>query len=123
MRIMLVDDHPGFRKVVMALLQLPGAEFLECEDGLKALREYPRFRPDVVLMDIEMKGLDGLNATIQITTAFPGARVFMLTQYDDPDLRLAAEKAGAAGYFLKDDLQQMQNLVRSLPFDARANSS
>ncbi len=111
---MLVDDHAAFRQVVRAMLQGPGAEFVECEDGLDAVREYVRARPDVVLMDIAMKGLDGLNATIQIRTAFPQARVFMLSQYDDPDLRSAAREAGAAGYLLKDDLSQLGALVNSL---------
>ncbi len=113
MKIMLVDDHPGFRRVVKALLQAPGAEFVECQDGLDAVREYVRTRPDLVLMDVAMKGLDGLNATIQIRTACPEARVFMLTQYDDPDLRSAALEAGAAGYLLKDDLSQLRSLVSS----------
>ena len=113
-RIMLVDDHPGFRELVKSLLGAPGAEFVECEDGLDAVREYVRARPDLVLMDISMKGLDGLNATVQIRTACPEARVFMLTQYDDLDLRAAAREAGAAGYLLKDDLSQLRNLVNSL---------
>lgn len=114
MRIMLVDDHPGFRQVIKALLQASGAEFVECEDGLEAASEYVRTHPDLVLMDIAMKGLDGLNATIRIRTACPDARVFMLTQYDDPDLRSAAREAGASGYFLKEDLSQLPGLVSSL---------
>ncbi len=113
MTIMVVDDHPGFRQVVKALLQAKGADIVECEDGLEAVRAYARARPDLVLMDISMKGLDGLNATIQIKTACPTARVFMLTQYDDPDLRSAAEEAGADGYLLKDDLSQLHALLQS----------
>ncbi len=123
MKIMLVDDHPAFRQVVKTLLQGTGAEFAECEDGSEAVREYPRFRPDLVLMDIAMKGLDGLKATRQIKTSFPAARVFMLTQYDDADLRLAAEQAGAAGYLLKDDLSQLQLLLKSPEPKSRADSS
>ena len=111
---MLVDDHPEFREVVKALLQASAVEFEECGDGDDAVRDYPRVRPDIVLMDIAMKGMDGLKATAQIKAAWPDARVFMLTQYDDPDLRSAAERAGAAGYLLKEDLSQLQRLVRSV---------
>lgn len=114
MKIMLVDDHPGFRRVVKILLQNTKAEFVECDDGSDAVRSYATAQPDVVLMDIAMKGLDGIKATLRIRTAFPAARVFILTQYDDPDLRTAAREAGASGYFLKDDLSQVQTLVRSL---------
>ncbi len=111
---MLVDDHPGFRELVKAILRSPGTEFVECDDGLEAVREHVRSRPDLVLMDIAMKGLDGLNATVQIKIACPDARVFILTQYDDADLRSAAQEAGAAGYLLKDDLSQLQLVVTSL---------
>ncbi len=119
---MLVDDHAGFRQVVQNLLQAAGVEWAECEDGAEAVREYPRVRPDVVLMDIAMKGLDGLQATRQIRRAFPEARVIMLTQYDDPDLRLAAKEAGAVGYLLKDDLSQLQ-LVLSSPEPGRSTNA
>ncbi len=108
---MLVDDHPGFRQVVKTMLQTGGVEFVECEDGDAAVREYSRFRPDLVLMDIAMKSLDGLSATARIKSRFPTARILMLTGYDDPHLRLAAEQAGAAGYLLKDDLVQLQLLL------------
>ena len=110
---MVVDDHSAFRQVVRTLIQAAGGEVLECKDGYEAVRQYPRFRPDIVLMDIAMKGLDGLNATMQIKRGSPGARVYMLTQYDDSDLRLAAQEVGAAGYLLKDDLSQLQLLLNS----------
>ncbi len=110
---MLVDDHAGFRQVVKALLQDAGAEFIECGSGREAVRDYVRMQPDLVLMDIAMKDVDGLTATAQIKSAAPTARIVMLTQYDDPELRTAAERAGAAGYLLKDDLSQVQRLVSS----------
>ena len=112
MRIMLVDDHPGFRGIVKNLLQGPGMEFLECGDGDSAVQEFARFCPDLVLMDIAMKGTDGLAAAARIRGCAPHAEIVMLTQYDDPELRLAAQQAGAAGYLLKDDLSQLQDLMR-----------
>ncbi len=111
---MIVDDHAGFRQVAKALLQATGAECVEYGDGRKAIAGYAESRPDVVLMDIAMEGLDGLRATAQIKAAFPAARILMLTQYDDPDLRKAAERAGACGYVLKDDLAQLPPLLRTM---------
>ncbi len=111
MRIMIVDDHSGFRQVVRTMIQSTGAEIVECANGSEAVEQYPLCRPDLVLMDIEMRGLDGLQATGKIKTSFPAARIVMLTQYDDPELRQAARKAGAAGYLLKDDLSQLIALI------------
>lgn len=101
---MIVDDHPEFRQIVKALLQQPGVEFLECNDGEEAVRIYPVFQPDMVLMDVAMKRMDGIAAAQKLTNAFPGARVHMLSEYDDPDMRSAALKAGALDYLLKEDL-------------------
>ncbi len=114
MKIMIVDDHSGFRRVVRTMIQGTGAEIVECEDGAKAVEQYPLCRPDLVLMDLEMQGLDGLQATARIKSSFPGARILMLTQYDDPELRKAAEKAGACGYVLKEGLPQLPSLLRSI---------
>ena len=111
---MIVDDHAAFRRMVRTLLQTAGADPVECADGREALARYPEFRPDLVLMDIAMQGLDGLSATAQIKARCPTARIFILTQYDDPDLRAAALQAGAEGYLLKEDLSQLPALVLSL---------
>ena len=115
MKIMVVDDHAAFRRVVVMQLQTVGAEIVECGDGQEAVAQYPQFLPDIVLMDIAMKGLDGLGATAQIKARFPGARIFMLTEYDDADLREAALRAGACGYLLKENLSQLQALLRPPP--------
>lgn len=112
---MIVDDHAAFRQVVKAQLQTIGAQCVECEDGQDALEQYPAFRPDFVLMDIAMKGLDGLSATAQIKARFPDARILMLTEYDDLDLRAAARQAGACGYVLKEDLSHLPDVLQSKP--------
>ena len=67
--------------------------------------------PDFVLMDISMKGLDGITATTQIKAAHPGARVIMVTDYDEPPLREAARTAGACGCVLKEDLFEVGRLL------------
>jgi len=68
---MVVDDHPGFRRLVSNLLKGEGREFLECADAESSVRDYPQFRPDLVLMDIAMQGVDGIHATKQLKASFP----------------------------------------------------
>jgi len=112
MRILVVDDDPAVRKLVRFLLA-DVAEVNECEDGADALSAYERHEPDWVLMDLSMRGLNGLAALGQILAAHPEARVVILTQHDSPTLRAAAAKAGARRYFLKDDLTQLRALFAS----------
>lgn len=90
-------------------------EFGECEDGRQAAAMYASFLPHLVLMDISMKGIDGLRITAEITAKFPEAKIYMLTQYEDSGLREAAREAGACGYLLKDDLSQVQALLEMQP--------
>jgi DNA-binding NarL/FixJ family response regulator len=101
---MIVDDHPAFRGLIRAVLQTARCNCIECQDGLEAVETYETSMPDLVLMDLSMERLDGLGATARIKASFPAARIMILTQHDDPHLRAAADKAGACGYILKDDL-------------------
>lgn len=110
---MIVDDHTAFRAMVGTLLRAADAVLLECESGRQAVDQYPTFQPDVVLMDVAMKDMDGLTATAELTARFPTARVVILTQYDDPDLRAAAERAGACDYVLKDGLPRWRESLRA----------
>ena len=112
MRVLVVDDDPAVRKLVRFLLG-DVAEVHECEDGAEALPAYERHEPDWVLMDLSMRGVNGLAALRQILAAHPEARVAILTQHDSPTLRSAAAQAGARRYFLKDDLTQLRALFTS----------
>ena len=79
----------------------------ECSDGREALAEYRRLRPDVV----EMKDLDGIAATRQILAADPQARVVIVTNHDNEDLRRAARQAGAVRYIVKEDLVDILSVL------------
>lgn len=104
LRIMLADDQElvryGMRLVLDAdeALEVVG----EAEDGASAIREAERLRPDVVLMDIRMPGIDGIEATRRITALLPDTRVLVLTTYDVDDYAFGALRAGASGFLLKD---------------------
>src|ERR1700741_1476009 len=102
-RLLLADDHTLFRKGLASLLEKePGFEVIgEAQDGAEAIRKAQADKPDLVLMDIHMPGLNGLEATRQITNALPATRVVMLTiSEEDKDL-FEAIKCGAHGYLSK----------------------
>ena len=111
-RVVVVDDHQIVREGLTSLLAaLEGIEVVgTAEDGRDAVHTVAETEPDVVVMDIQMPRLDGLEATRLITGRHPGVRVVMLTMNDDDETVLGAVRAGASGYLLKgsgaDEVQQ-----------------
>ncbi|MPV87411.1 response regulator [Georgenia ruanii] len=101
--MLLADDHDLLRQGLAAILGTdPDLEVVgECADGPSAVRRTRALEPDVVLMDIEMPGGNGLAATAQILAAQPAVRVMMLTTFDLDEYVLAALRAGASGYLVK----------------------
>ena len=102
-RVILADDHTLVRAGIRALLgKLPGVQVLgEAGNGREALELVRLHHPDVVLMDITMPGLNGLEATARIANEFPEVRVIMLSMHSNEEYYWRALKAGAAGYLLK----------------------
>jgi len=102
-RVLLADDHPVVRRGLAALLgTLEDFEVVgEAEDGEAAVRETQLTKPDVVLMDVRMPGLDGVEATRRIRKAVPETAVLVLTMYEDDATVFTAMQAGAQGYLLK----------------------
>ncbi len=103
-RVLLAEDHTLVRAGIRALLQnLAGIEVVaEASDGREALRLIKTYQPDVVLMDIAMAGLNGLEATARVTKEFPTVRVVILSMHSTEEYVAQALRAGAAGYLLKD---------------------
>jgi DNA-binding NarL/FixJ family response regulator len=87
----------------------------ECSDGRQALAAFQEYRPDIVLMDVQMPDMDGLTATKQIRDLEPSACIVMVTDHDDDDLRKAAAEAGASDYLLKQDLMNLSEVLSNLP--------
>ena len=112
LRILIADDHEQFRTMLKAMLGRLGAEVLECRDGHEAVQRFPEFAPDWVLMDIAMPQLDGFSAAHQITVMNPRARIVMVTDHDDADLRAEAGRVGAVGYVRKDNLGVLPGLLQ-----------
>lgn len=103
-RVVLVDDHQLVRLGLVQLLA--AADDIEvvgtAAEGREALRVVGDLHPDVVLMDLLMPGMDGVEATRQVQTVSPDTQVVVLTSFSDRDKILAAIDAGAVGYLLKD---------------------
>lgn len=102
-RLLLADDHPVYRDGLAALLRsVPGVEVVgTAGDGLEAVALAAELQPDVVVMDVQMPGLDGIGATRQITADSPHIGVVVLTMSEDDGTVFAAMRAGALGYLLK----------------------
>ena len=102
-RILTVDDHPLLRKGIAALVNAePDLKLVaEASNGKEAIDAFRSHRPDVTLMDLQMPGVDGLEAIETIRREFPEARIIVLTTYSGDTQVLRALKAGARGYVLK----------------------
>ena len=103
-RVIVCDDHALFRRgLVMVLESEAGIEVVgEAEDGEEAIRKAEELTPDVVLMDVRMPRVNGVEATRAIVEVLPSTRVLMLTVSEEEEDLYAAIKAGAAGYLLKE---------------------
>ncbi|MBC7926801.1 MAG: response regulator transcription factor [Bryobacteraceae bacterium] len=116
-RVLVADDHGVVRKGVRFLLaQENDIEIVgEAENGRDAVRMYAEFRPDVILIDIAMPMLNGIDAAAQITRASTNTGVILLSMYSDEEYLLRGLAAGARGYLLKDSAEpDMVRAVRSV---------
>lgn len=113
-RLLLADDHDFFREGMRGLLAtVPGTDVVaEASSGEDAVLLAARLQPDVVLMDLKMGGMNGMEATRQIVTTSPHVGVLVLTMFEDDDWVFAAMRAGARGYLLKGSNQE--EIVRAI---------
>jgi DNA-binding NarL/FixJ family response regulator len=107
-RVLIADDHPLVRAGLQAALaSMPDVEIVaEAATGSAAIREAALHQPDVVVMDLQMPDLNGIEATRELRRVVPAAAVLVLTMFDDDDWVFAAMRAGARGYVLKGAEQQ-----------------
>jgi DNA-binding NarL/FixJ family response regulator len=114
---MLVDDHPAFRKGMAALIESEPDLLVVAEtgDGRDALDVYRQKKPDVVLMDLRLPGMGGVEATLAIRKEFPAARVIVLTTFDTDEDIFRAIQSGAKSYLLKDTSEdELAAAIRSV---------
>jgi NarL family two-component system response regulator LiaR len=117
LRLLIADDHRLFRQGLRQMCEIKGGFEVvgEAENGRQAVELAGRLKPDVVLMDIQMPELDGVEATRQITLQVPETRVIVLTMFRQDNYVFEAIKAGARGYLLKDtDWHDLLEAVRAV---------
>jgi DNA-binding NarL/FixJ family response regulator len=121
LRVVVVDDHDLFRRGLSQLLQESGIDVIgEASDGSRGVELANRLRPDVVVMDLSMPGISGVEATRRLIESTPEARVLMLTVIAEESEVLDAIIAGASGYLLKD--ASVEQIVSGIQTAARGES-
>jgi DNA-binding NarL/FixJ family response regulator len=116
-RVLIVDDHALFRRGLMLVLESePGIEVVgEAEDGEDAVAKAEATAPDVVLMDVRMPKLSGIEATKAVAAVLPTSKIIMLTVSDEEEDLYEAIRAGAAGYLLKEiSIEEVADAVRAV---------
>jgi len=103
-KVLIADDHVFYREGVRALLSnVPDVEVVgEANNGEEAIAQTKDLQPNVILMDLKMPGMNGIDATRKINEVYPNIGVLVITMFDDDDSVFAAMRAGARGYLLKD---------------------
>jgi len=111
MKVLIVDDSEPMRRLISTFIEDLASEIFECADGCEALSEYREHGPDLILMDLKMNIMDGLEATKQIKKYHPLARIVIVSQWEDLALRDAALRAGAEAYVGKSDLEPLRQIL------------
>ena len=110
---MIVDDSATIRELLRAILAETADSFCECSDGSEVLETYKKCRPDWVLMDFKMKEMDGIEATEEILSSFPDAKIIMVTQFNNPILHERAIRTGAIDFVLKENLIDIERIIHA----------
>jgi DNA-binding NarL/FixJ family response regulator len=116
-RVLTVDDHPVFRDGIASIIHTQPDMLLvaESQNGLEGIEHYRLHRPEVVIMDVQMPDMDGIDATERICREFPEARIIVLTTYKGDVRASKALKAGAWGYLLKNAVRkQLIDSIRAV---------
>jgi len=122
-RIMIVDDHEVVRLGLIALLEQNSQYQIvaQADNALEAIKKVETYKPDIVLMDIRLPGMSGIEACEQINKKYPDTKVIMLTSFAEDEMLFSAIKAGASGYVLKQI--NAKDLINSIESVARGEAS
>src|SRR5437016_3293406 len=111
MRFLIVEDDERVRRMIKTIVADLSEAVYECSDGSQAHASYAEHQPDWVLMDLMMPEVNGIEATRQIRSSYPAARIVIVTSHESMSMREEARVAGAYAYVLKDDLFDLRRIL------------
>jgi len=120
--LLIVDDSAEMRRLIRQVAAESTDVVIECTDGDEVLDAYTEHRPDWVLMDVEMKRMDGLTATRNLTRRHPEAKVVIVTKHTDDETRRVARELGARFFISKDEVFSLRTLIRQSCIPANKRS-
>ena len=114
MKLLIVEDNKKIREMIKMILIDLTHDILECDNGLDAYDLYKEQKPDCVLMDIEMKPVDGIEATQLIKMDYPQAKIVLITQHNTEAFRIHAFNAGADEFHSKENLTGLRKVIEDV---------
>lgn len=111
MKLMIVDDNMAMRQLIRNMVANPTDTISECGDGSEVVDAFEAERPDYVLMDLQMRTVNGITATRNLKKEYPNAKVVIVSNFNDQEFREEAKDAGAVSYFTKDNLIQLKHFI------------
>ncbi len=109
--LLIVDDNKNVRRMIRSLVEDLAGDIVECADGSEAFSACEKRQPEWILMDVQMKPMDGLTATRKIKSFFPETKIAIVTNLNDEKTRAAAKAAGANAFLGKDNLMFLRDLI------------
>lgn len=114
MKLLIVEDNPEMRRLIVSIVSDLADRIVECADGADAIANYAMVQPDLVLMDIKMAHIDGIAASRRIIADFPEANICAVTDYTDERTREAALQAGISNYVSKENLYEIRDVIERI---------
>ncbi|HZS04724.1 MAG TPA: response regulator transcription factor [Blastocatellia bacterium] len=111
MNILIVEDNSLMREIIREMVSEFADVITECEDGDEAFAAYQTNLPNWVLMDLQMRRVDGFTASREIRSSYPNANICIVTDYGDARTRTLAAEAGATAFVLKENLEELRTLL------------
>lgn len=111
LKLLIAEDKAALRRVIRSIVGDLASEIRECTAGEELAKDYTAWQPDFVLIDADMRSVDGYTATRWIKAMDPSARVIIVSSDDSPELRESAQRAGAYAFVMKEDLLELGRLL------------